>query len=514
MDAHAAESTRLATAQPKWRPSLAQVMAALLGFVLLLPLASLIFLHVFQNHLVRQAESRLIAQTAALSAALAEEVRNYAAFLPTGAAASREALKDIEPRLDVRAHSPLPHPPQAKPAKATLPQALAPLAARLTRMLRLTERIAGGRLLVLDALGRPITEENMRTARSYAHEPEVARALRGHYASALRLDDAPGRHLRVWVAMPIIAEGHVRGVVLAGRTPASLTDVIMRQKARLALAALIVLAVAAFMGWIMIRTVTGPLRELTRRTQAIGEGRRDMQRPLTRHGTREIARLSDEMLKMSHRLFERSDYIARFAAHVSHELKSPLTAIRGAAELMLDADDSMDAAQRRKFLTTMLNETKRMTRLVERMRALAAADNPAMGGTVAMRDVVRALRERFTDAAITLQGEANLPMTKENALIVFSNLTDNALRHGAQHITITTKTHNGQMHIRFADDGEGISEGNAQRIFEPFFTTRRDKGGTGMGLAITAAMLRAHGGTIRLIPSKKGATFNITLPQA
>lgn len=514
MAARPVQNAGAAAARRKWRPSLAQVTAALLGFVLLLPLASLLFLDVFRNHLVRQAENRLIAQTAALGAALAEEARKHDAHLPTGAAATQTALKDLEPRLDVRSTDPLPHPPRPRPAKAAPPPALAPLAARMMRMVRRVESIAGGRLLVLDALGRPLMEGALRSASSYAHEPEVARALRGHYASTLRLDDAPDGSLRVWVAMPVIADGHVRAVILAGRTPASLADVIMRQKARLALAALIVLAVAAFMGWIMIRTVAGPLRALTRRTQAIGEGRRDMQRPLARHGTREIARLSDEMLKMSQRLFERSDYIARFAAHVSHELKSPLTSMRGAAELMLDAGDGMDAAQRRKFLANMLNEAKRMTLLVERMHALAAADNPATGGTVAMQDVVRALRERFAGAAIVLKGNADIPMTLENALIVFSNLADNALRHGARRIDIDVRPGDGQLRIRFADDGEGISGGNAERIFEPFFTTRREQGGTGMGLAITAAMLRAHGGAIRLVPSKKGAVFEIILPHA
>ena len=510
MGARTRENAGADAARGKWRPSLAQVLAALLGFVVLLPLVSLFFLHVFQNHLVRQAEGRLIAQTAALSAALAADARDFDALLPEGAAARETALEHLEPLLDIRGKSPLPHPPLPKPAKAAPPRALAPLGMRAASLLSRTRQMAGGRMMALDALGRPIAA-GMQTAQTYAHEPEVAHALRGHYASALRLDDARGAPLRVWVAMPVIVDRHVRAVVLAGRAPASLTAVIWRQKARLALAALFVLAAAAFMGWIMIRTVTGPLRALTRRTQAIGEGRREMQRPLARHGTREIARLSDEMLKMSQRLFERSDYIARFAAHVSHELKSPLTAMRGAAELMLDAGEEMDAGQRRKFLTSMLHETERLTLLVERMRALAAADNPAASGAVAMGDVTQALRGRFTGARITLAGDANIAMTEENALIVFSNLADNALRHGAKHITIKARVRDGRVHIRFADDGEGISEGNAGRIFEPFFTTRRETGGTGMGLAITAAMLRAHGGKIRLVPSDRGAVFEIVL---
>ena len=65
-----------------------------------------------------------------------------------------------------------------------------------------------------------------------------------------------------------------------------------------------------------------------------------------------------------------------------------------------------------------------------------------------------------------------------------------------------------------SDDGAGISPSNRARIFEPFFTTRRDAGGTGMGLASSLALLKAHDGTIRLVDSERGTRFEIILPAA
>ena len=62
------------------------------------------------------------------------------------------------------------------------------------------------------------------------------------------------------------------------------------------------------------------------------------------------------------------------------------------------------------------------------------------------------------------------------------------------------------------DDGPGVSPGNAARVFDPFFTTARDRGGTGLGLAIVRALIAAHGGTIALVPSPRGASFRIELP--
>lgn len=103
-------------------------------------------------------------------------------------------------------------------------------------------------------------------------------------------------------------------------------------------------------------------------------------------------------------------------------------------------------------------------------------------------------------------------MSQENAVIVFGHLADNAARHGATSLTLTASIANCGLEVRVCDDGNGITPGNRDKIFEAFFTTRRESGGTGMGLGIVKAMLRAHGGSIELAPSNTGAAFLVRVP--
>src|SRR5690348_7521273 len=94
------------------------------------------------------------------------------------------------------------------------------------------------------------------------------------------------------------------------------------------------------------------------------------------YGTFEIAALAQSFMTMAKRLSDRSDYLATFTAHVSHELKTPLTSIRGAAELMQDSAERMDASTRQRFLANVLLDAARMTALLDALRELARAENP------------------------------------------------------------------------------------------------------------------------------------------
>ena len=105
-------------------------------------------------------------------------------------------------------------------------------------------------------------------------------------------------------------------------------------------------------------------------------------------------------------------------------------------------------------------------------------------------------------------------ISEDNALIIFSNLADNAVRHGSSTLDVSAARQGNRLLVTVADDGEGVSPNNRTQIFDSFFTTRRDSGGTGMGLAIVRAMLDAHGGAIRLINSEKGTAFELTFPVA
>jgi two-component system, OmpR family, sensor histidine kinase CreC len=103
-------------------------------------------------------------------------------------------------------------------------------------------------------------------------------------------------------------------------------------------------------------------------------------------------------------------------------------------------------------------------------------------------------------------------MSAENALIVLSQLVDNAWHHHATEVKLSSSDDAGATMVIVSNNGEAISEHNRDRIFEAFFTTRRDSGGTGMGLAIAQAVLQAHGGSITLLPSSPDVAFEVRFP--
>ncbi|RFB83854.1 two-component sensor histidine kinase [Rhizobium leguminosarum bv. trifolii] len=281
----------------------------------------------------------------------------------------------------------------------------------------------------------------------------------------------------------------------------------------LAFVAVLTLGIA----YVLTRTITGPIDALIARTDEIARGGKRAIRPLESHGTREIAVLSQSFLDLAGKLVDRTEYVRSFAAHVSHELKSPLTAIRGAAELLRDddAEKAMTKAQRLHFLDNIVADAARLDALLQRLRELAQAEIPVADGRSSITDILSSLRGQFPALAISGKGgtDISVALPREAAGIIFANLAENALQHGATLLELSVSADARTTVILVRDDGGGISEANRQRVFQPFFSTRREQGGTGMGLGIVRAMLSAHGGAIRLLPTTgTGAEFEITIP--
>jgi signal transduction histidine kinase len=329
-----------------------------------------------------------------------------------------------------------------------------------------------------------------------------------------------GTGMRVFTAMPVIVRDQVAGVVYASRTPSNVFIYLYEQRAKVALAILSMIVPTLLIGILFHRTITEPMRELNERSNLIGKGDRDALGPLKRHGTSEFAHLAQSFLEMARRLNARSNFISTFATHVSHELKSPLTSIQGAAELLRDDIDApapaMSDADRRKFLDNIVADADRLAKISTRLRDFARAENPIAVGSAKLSSTITGLRAAFPSLEIHASGEFETPMriSEENAAIIFANLADNAARHGSTTLDLSALRQGSLLSVKVGDNGEGVSPNNRAQIFDSFFTTRRDSGGTGMGLAIVRAMLDAHGGAIRLLDSKAGTAFELTIPLA
>jgi signal transduction histidine kinase len=525
-----------ANTRRKWRPSLSLVVFFVLTSVLTLPLFSLYFLKVYQNQLIQQTEAELIAQSAALSAVFHREIETGipesvalgTRVPPAAPKPSDEPYQPIWPALELASESVLPPRPEARAPPAPSDPAFVALGARMIPDLIATQNVTLAGFRLLDPNGIVIAGRN-EVGLSLAHLEEVSQALQGRFIAVLRVrisrHDQPslysmsrGTGMRVFTAMPVIVRDQVAGVLYASRTPSNVFKYLYERRKKLILAVFSMIFPTLLIGFLFHRTITEPMRELVERTNLVGKGDRDALRPLKRHGTSEFARLSQSFLEMARRLNTRSSFISTFATHVSHELKSPLTSIQGAAELLRDDVDSpdMDDDDRRKFLDNIIADTGRLSEISTRLRDFARAENPVAVGAARPSAVITALRSAFTSLNIRASGDLDTPMriAEENAAIVFSNLADNARRHGSSWLDISARREGDLLRIKVADDGEGVSPNNRGQIFDSFFTTRRDSGGTGMGLAIVRAMLDAHGGAIRLTDSEQGTAFELTLPVA
>jgi signal transduction histidine kinase len=267
------------------------------------------------------------------------------------------------------------------------------------------------------------------------------------------------------------------------------------------------LVITVVIAIVFSRTITGPIDALIQRTREIGKGGRAAIMATEQQGTREIATLSQSFLDLAERLVDRTEYVSSFAAHVSHELKSPVTSIRGSAELLRDAN--MTQEERQRFLDHIIADSDRLNALLDSLRNLARAEIGAGPGSSTIAQAVTGQA-----AAVSGDTETSMAIGPDASRAIFDQLVRNAFEHGATNVTVFAERQGPMLRIIVADNGLGVSPGNRDRIFEPFFTTRRETGGTGMGLQIVRSMLAAHGGTIELMTSDAGAAFELRVPLA
>lgn len=504
------------------------ILLSVLIFAGILPGLSAIFLRVYENTLVRQTEAELVAQAVALSATAEGLWPGSTLAPPTQVQRAAPDWYRPEPAtIDLGSTPVFPARPGVRPGGPPVPEAVA-VGARLDAVMEETSRTTLASIIFLDRNGVVISGYGQ--GGSWAALPEVRSALGGRPRTVLRrnaayqprysfewLSRAPG--LRIHHARPVLVNGRVEGVILASRSPRALFRGIYQDRIKIGLGIVGTLGFIALLAVLISRGIAKPIEALSRVTREVADGGGGQVPPPPSTAAVEIRTLYEDFGRMAEAVERRSRYLRDFAAAVSHEFKTPLAGIQGAVELLQDHDD-MEPEQRRRFLDNIAADGRRLSDLVSRLLDLARADmaRPEAGLATELRpSVAKAVDVRPPNLRIFLDLPEDLPPVAAPAAtleMVVATMLENSRQAGAEAVRIAARHAGDAVILSISDDGPGIAPGDARRIFEPFFTTRREEGGAGLGLSIARALLAANKATLDLVPSGKGAVFEIGLPVA
>lgn len=392
----------------------------------------------------------------------------------------------------------------------------------------------GAYILVVDRMGRMM--DNMNVA--YADNPDFAKALDGQDIMEALSRVLQGEEIDLHVSMdgndyftvgiPFVQNGMVLGAVFM-QTPAQVIEAgspgLLLPVLGIAAAAILLSGLVLFL---ILRGVMKPLARLTNAARAMAEGDFAVRVPETK-STREVAELSAAFNSMADELSEVEDSRREFVANVSHELRSPITAISGYIEGMRDG--VIPPEQYDKYLTIVSDESKRLSHLIGELLALSRLEREDAALTCTDFDVCDLLERVFLRRTGDLENrgmDVDCDFDPEPCFVradmaridqVLVNLIDNAIKFTPDGgvITLRVRAESGLCTVTVQDNGVGVLPEDRPRVFERFFTADRahtSGKGTGLGLSICQRILEMHGQKIRLLDTQEGAAFAFTLPLA
>ncbi len=349
---------------------------------------------------------------------------------------------------------------------------------------------------------------------------DVRRALSGDYGARSTRDlPEDDRTSVMYVAAPVRWQGRTIGVVSVGKPSATVAPFIARSEAKIRNWGLLLLLVSGLIGALFTWHLTNAIGRLRRYARDVAAGRRS---PAPRSHARELAELAEDLTAMRERL-EGRRYVERYVHALTHELKSPLAAIRGAAELL--AEEGMPVAERQRFLANIRGQAERLRLVAERMLNLAQVEQQEILHESVPIDLARLVPEaveavrataqaRGIDiqvngpAALTLSGE---PFLLRQALV---NLLENAIAFspagGRIEVALVAAPGRGTITVR--DQGPGVPDFALGRVFERFFSLPRPDGtgkSTGLGLSLVREVAALHGGRARLDNHPEGGALAV-----
>jgi two-component system sensor histidine kinase CreC len=379
-----------------------------------------------------------------------------------------------------------------------------------TRIYHLTKDRVDLRVYLTDFRGRVVFDslypENVGA--DYSQWRDVLLTLQGRYGSRTTLSDPRDPKSSVLhVAAPVMVHGELAGVLSVAKPTTNINRFIRATKPKFLGVTAAAAAVAIILSYLAALWLARPIRRLTAYAEAIRAGRR-VDFPLL--DRTEIGDLGQALRKMQETL-EGKDYVEQYVQKLTHEVKSPLSAIRGAAELL---GEEMPPENRMRFLSNIRTETDRIQTIVDRMLELADLEfkkqlthRRRVNVSALVKTVLESKHPLLTAKHIMVNADIapHLDIQGDPFLLhqALANLVQNAIdfSSGQGAITLHVEENADQIALVVEDDGAHIPAYALDKIFDKFFSLQRPDSGrksTGLGLNLVKEVAELHQGSIRL----------------
>jgi signal transduction histidine kinase len=378
----------------------------------------------------------------------------------------------------------------------------------LTKLTKAYRDAGGARVVIVDATGMAIVtndDDQSSVGASYSSRPEIAAALGGSIESGSRYSQTLGVTL-LYVTVPVLNGPDVIGAVRLTYPEQVVTDAVNGQLAVLGLVALTTVLLAAIVGYIFSSGFTRRLILLERTTETLARGHLHRRADET-SGAPEIRSLSRSFNTMAERLESMIAQQRSFAADASHQLRTPLTALRlrlESARALVTTDPA--AAELR--LAAAETEADRLMRIIEGLLVLSRAESASEREPLDVAAIARERVEQWQALAqelgvqLSFDGPDTAPALAVPTAVeqVIDNYVDNALSVSpwGSDLIVRVVAEERRVVISVLDSGPGLSEEDRERAFSRFWRARADNSGSGLGLAIVRQLVTASGGQVRL----------------
>jgi signal transduction histidine kinase len=384
------------------------------------------------------------------------------------------------------------------------------------------EKTTGVRALLVQPDGTQLADSQPALAKLVTNRARL-RVLESGDIGLLR--DA---HKQVWLALAVPVDDRITILLTVHRPRVALLQFFTNEFVRPVLVTgLVGLALSVLIALLMAQWISAPLKRIGAAADGMAAGRFQ---PIQPEGPAEVRSLALSFNHMMQRVLDAQQSQRELVANVSHELKTPLTSIRGFTQAILDGV-ARTPAEVQQAAQVISSEAGRMQRLVQDLVTLARLEAGTAGlqrAPVDIASLVRAAAEKFRpqvngaglSLAVDAPGEDHpllVPGDEDRLAQVLSNLIDNAIKFtpsgGA--LVVSVQAVGRSTRIQVADTGTGIPAEDREKIFDRFYQADRSRAGQGMGLglAITRQIVLAHGGSIRVTENPPhGSVFTVDLP--